>query len=140
MGVPIRELAASAAAGAHPSSSARAGGYPGGQTTAGCARPSLSSTGHQFASGDSSAAGCVALLQRSLRLRKCNQGTAGGFCVADVVPGKVLGQRSGVESGDAHLQPVRVVPATSGLAAEGDDPFAEILAVRNRWHFKLSAG
>ena len=54
------------------------------------------------------------------------------------MPGKVLGQRGGFELSDLDLQPERLVPAAFGLAAEGDDPLAEILALRDGRSFKLS--
>jgi hypothetical protein len=80
----------------------------------------------------------LALLQRPVRLRECDQGTAGRFCVADLVSGKVLGQRGGVESGHADLQLKRPFPTTSGLAAEGDHPLVEILALCHGGSFKSS--
>jgi hypothetical protein len=105
---------------------------PRGQAVAGRARLSLSSLGDQSAAGDAPAIGSVALLQRTGGLRECHQGTPVRLCLADVVPGKVLGQRSGVEPGHPDLQPDSALSTASGLAAEGDDPHLEILAVCDR--------
>ena len=77
------------------------------------------------------AAGGVALRQRTDGRRERDQGTPVGVCPADVVPGKVLGDGSGVESGHADLQPDGALSTASGLAAKGDHPLAALLAVRD---------
>lgn len=47
----------------------------------------------------------VSLLQLPGGLRERDQGTPVGVCPADVLPGKALGDGSGVEFGHADLQP-----------------------------------
>ena len=81
----------------------------------------------------------MALLQWWIRLRACDQGTAGGFFLADAVLGEVLGHRGGVEFGHADLQLKRLVPRVFGLAVEVDHPFVEVLALGDGGCLKISA-
>jgi hypothetical protein len=67
--------------------------------------------------------------KRAGRLRKRDQGIAGGFCPAGLVPGKIPGRGSGLEPGDPGLQPDGALPTASGLAAEGDHPLTPVPAV-----------
>ena len=70
-------------------------------------------------------------LQWPGRLRKRDQGTAGGLCAAHAVSGTVLGHGSGAESGQPDLQPDDVVPTAAGLAAESHAAQPAVLALRH---------
>src|ERR1051326_5528336 len=56
----------------------------------------------------------------------------------ELVSRKILGHRGGAKSGHADLQSECFVSTASGLAAEGDDPFVKVFAVRDGRRFKLS--